>query len=198
MLKNDYILINNKDVCIFTPFINIEYDLQKQFLNFIEGNTKEDEIYIPKYHAKKCNNELFEYYKNKTNKIWYQFTIDMIRCSFYINNRRVINSNIAKQKIMKKYNINVANKVALLCTQGALAFIIKQLQNSILFNNYFVSEHRNNKLKEMKIYVNLKKNNIIITKSLRIIKITNKGDDKTIITIYTIPTTITIYTINTS
>ena len=90
---DNYILISKKDLCIFTPFINIEYDLQKQFLNFIQGNTiqKKDEIYIPITHTEKCNQELFDFYKDKQHKIWYQFKIDMLRSDFYINNRRIIN-----------------------------------------------------------------------------------------------------------
>ena len=183
MLFDNYIIVNKKDLCIFTPFINIEYDLKKDFLDFIQNKQKKDEIYIPITNIKKNNKELFEFYENKKHKIWDQFRVDMLRCKFYINNRRIINPKIAKQKIINNYkSIQVANKVALLCTQGALAFIIKDLQFSILNENYYVSEHefKNKKLRIMKVYVDFNKNNIIIKKSLRIINITKEGDDKTI------------------
>ena len=40
MLFDNYIIVNKKDLCIFTPFINIEYDLKKEFLDFIQNKQK--------------------------------------------------------------------------------------------------------------------------------------------------------------
>ena len=180
MLKKDYVMIDKKDVLniilenklIFTPFINVDNDLGKNFSKFISGQ-KNDEIYI---ELEKCNDTLFLRYNE--DEIWHQFHIDILRTELYIDGYRVKRPEKAKNILKKKYNNDLSKKFGLLCTQGALAFIIKEMQMSVLDNDYFVAEHKNSG--RMVIFVDLEKNSILIKKTLRIMKITELGDDKTI------------------
>jgi len=179
MLKEDYIVVNKKEVLdiilenklIFTPFINVDNDLEKTFSKFISGQ-ENDEIYV---EIEECNSKLFLQYEER--EIWNQFHVDILRTDLYINGYRVKDPEKAKEMLKQKYN-DLSNKFGLLCTQGALAFVIKEMQMSILNNEYFVAEHKNSG--KMEIFVEFEKNNILIKKTLRIMKITKLGDDKTI------------------
>lgn len=183
MLKN-FTIINKKHILdeilknkiIFTPFVNIDYNLERNFPKLISEKNKDEMLII----LNKCNSGLFSKYNEK--EIWDQFNMDISRTCLYIDGKCVKNPIVAKCIIKKHYNSDISDKFGLICTQGALAFIIQEIQNSILCNNAFIAETKNNV--KMTIHMNLSKNNVTIKKNLRVIKITKYGDDETIKNIF--------------
>ena len=183
-LTKNYVIIEKKDIIdfildknIFTPFVNIEnnMNLEKSFNNFLE-NKQKNEIHI---NLENCNNDFLNEYTTK--QTWHQFDVDIVRSNFYIDNKRIKEPNEARKIIENKFNKKNSEKIALLCTQGSLAFIIKSIQFPIIDKNYIIAEVKSSN-KKMDININLENSSIIIIKNLRVAYITKLGLDTTIIT----------------
>jgi hypothetical protein len=173
------------------PNINIIgiKDFNTQFTLFLKEGLPFDELIIclPAYELE----EYLDDYFIKLTNIEQQFFIDAFRSSVYYNNTKYSTDTDVK-KLFKKinnvyspfygYDKLLSKKIAALCCQGALAYIICKCQG-ILFNfnlDYLISE-LDSKDQE-KILVNIVNTNnrytsILITKSMRISKINHKIHD---------------------
>ena len=113
-----------------------------------------------------------------------QFSVDIVRCNFFINTCPINNSNQVKLYLDRIFHWKQVNEILMLCTQVLMGTPYEIISRSILEYNWYLSElsvvsEKDKEQKQMNINLIINHNEIKIIgeKKLRIFKLDANSKD---------------------